>query len=352
MDGGDQMRTMILAATMVLAAHAARAEIVTGADDPGCRAAVAISDPQRGASILVLKDGKPICEAYAGEGARDHRMEIWSGTKSFSGIMAAAAVQDGLLTLDEPVSKTIPEWADDPRKAKATIRHLLTLSAGVRGPVGRPPTFADAVQLPLESEPGEIFVYGPGSFQIFGEVMRRKLAAAGQPADPYLYLKRRILDPIGMGDVVWRRNPAGDPLMPQGAVMTAREWSRFGEFVRAGGKVGGKTLVDPQTFRQLFQSSKANAAYGITWWLPHGAPDTDRVGSNLDLGARSNEFPKDLVLAAGAGDQRLYIIPSLKITVVRQASFSLRDALAQRRSGRSWSDADFLKATLSGAAGR
>ena len=346
------MRNLILAAMLSLAAGTARAEILVGADDPGCRAAVEFSDPRRGAEIVVLKDGKPICEAYSGQGAPDRRMELWSGTKSFSGIMVAAATQHELLGLDEPVAKTLPEWRDDPLKAKATIRDLLTLSVGMRSVVGRAPNYADAVAMPLVEEPGAKFIYGPGPYQVWGAVMARKLAAAGQPADPYLYLKRRILDPIGLSDVTWRRTPAGDPLMPQGAVMTAREWSRFGEFVRAGGKVGGKSLVDQATFRQLFQSSKANPAYGITWWLPHPQA-ADKQGPNSDITAMGNKAPPDLVVAAGAGDQRLYVIPSKGLTIVRMASFTLRDAIAQRREGLKWSDAEFLRILLTeSAAGR
>ena len=346
------MRRIMLAAILAMMATGARAEVLVGSDDPGCRAAVAVSDPRRGASVLVLKDGRPICEAYAGQGGPDVRLELWSGTKSFSGIMAAAAVQDGLLTLDEPVSKTLPEWRDDPRKAKATIRNLLNLSVGIKSSIGRAPDYAEAMALPLETDPGEKFAYGAGPYQVWGAVMARKLAAMGQPADPYLYLKRRILDPLDMGGVAWRRTPAGDPMMPQGAVMTAREWAKFGEFVRAGGKVGGQQLVDAATFRQLFQSSAANPAYGLTWWLPHAAPPTDAVGSRQDLGDHAAEFPADLVMAAGAGDQRLYVIPSKKLVIVRQASFSLRDAIAEKRTGRVWSDTEFLKAVLSGAAGR
>jgi len=76
------------------------------------------------------------------------------------------------------------------------------------------------------------------------------------------------------------------------------------------------------------------------------------VGSTLDLGAHGAEFPPDLVLAGGAGDQRLYVIPSKKLTIVRLASFTLRDALIERREGKTWSDTAFLKAVLSGAAGR
>ena len=345
------MRVMVMAAALALVAQGARAEIVTGADDPGCRAAAAFSDPKRGAEILILKDGKPICEANSGQGAPDKAMQIWSGTKSFSGIMAAAAVQDGLLSLDEPVSKTLPEWRDDPRKAKATIRNLLTLSVGMRTGSERAPEYAEAVALPLVFEPGEKFIYGPGPYQVWGEVMKRKLAAAGQPADPQAYLKRRILDPLGLGDITWRRTAGGDPLMPQGAAMTARQWARFGEFVRAGGKVGGRSLVDPKTFHQLFQSSAANPAYGITWWLPH-PQSANREGPGTDLGVAIDHLPKDLVFAAGAGDQRLYVIPSKGLTIVRMASFTLRDAIDEKRNGKVWSDAQFLDAVLSGAAGR
>ncbi|HEX5379816.1 MAG TPA: hypothetical protein VFW47_14665, partial [Phenylobacterium sp.] len=147
------------------------------------------------------------------------------------------------------------------------------------------------------------------------------------------------------------RTPGGDPLMPQGAVMTAREWVRFGEFVRAGGKAGGRSLVDPATFRQLFRSSAANPGYGITWWLPH-AQAAGGEGPSSDFGRNAARLPADLVVAAGAGDQRLYVIPSRRMTIVRLASFSLRDAVAERRGGAAvWSDTEFLE-TLLGSPGR
>jgi hypothetical protein len=76
------------------------------------------------------------------------------------------------------------------------------------------------------------------------------------------------------------------------------------------------------------------------------------VGSRQDLGEHAAEFPADLVMAAGAGDQRLYVIPSKQLVIVRQASFALSDAIAERRAGRVWSDTEFLRAVLSGAAGR
>ncbi|WP_304192501.1 serine hydrolase [Phenylobacterium aquaticum] len=340
-------RSVCLAlALSLVGALSAHAEILTGATDPACQAAAAYSDARRGAEILVLKDGRPICETYAGEGAPDHAMELWSGTKSFSGLLAAAAVQDGLLTLDEPVAKTLPEWRDDPRKAKATIRHLLSLTVGIRSAIGRPPEYADAIRMPLEADPGQVFIYGPAPYQVFGEVMKRKLAAAGQPADPYLYLKRRVLDPIGVGEMVWRRTPGGDPLMPQGAELTARQWAKVGEFVRAGGKVAGKAIVDPATFRALFVGSTANPAYGLTWWLPHAPKVADPVSETADFALNADRLPADLVVAAGAGDQRLYVIPSCGLTIVRLARLDIRALMARRGGAGDWSDTAFLTLLL------
>jgi CubicO group peptidase (beta-lactamase class C family) len=221
----------------------------------------------------------------------------------------------------------------------------------MRSEVGRPPEYAAAVAYPLNAAPGERFLYGPAPYQLFGEIMRRKLVAAGQPDDPVTYLKRRVLAPIGLGGVSWRRTPGGDPLLPQGALFTAREWARFGEFIRAGARHEGRPLVDEKTFRELFRPSRANPAYGLTWWLPNPSPSADVVTATVDLGRHAAEVPRDTVVAAGAGNQRLYVIPSLKLTVVRQATIDMQ-ALARRRATgggpplEGWSDTEFLKRAI------
>lgn len=333
---------------LALAAGVARAQPLAGSGEARCQKALAYSAERRGAAVLVLKDGKPICEGYTGEGAADHAMELASGTKSFVGLMLAAAVQDKLLTLDEPVSKTLPEWNDDPRKAKVTLYQLLSLTSGMPSVVGRPPTYAAAVAMPLNNDPGAVFQYGPGPYQLFGEIMRRKLTAAGQDGDPYLYLKRRILDPIGLIPGDWRRLPNGDALLPQGAMLTVREWVKAGEFVRAGGKANGKQIVDPATFKALFLGSKVNPAYGITWWLPNATTSPDVVTAANDLARHVGEVPRDLVMAAGAGDQRLYVVPSRGLSIARIASFDTRLVAAvggrrQAQAGPKWSDTEFVR---------
>lgn len=324
------------------------AETAQAATDPNCQKALEYSAARRGAAVLVLRNGEVVCEGYAGEGAPEKGMEIASGTKSFSGMMLAAAVQDGLIKLDEPVSVTITEWRDDPAKAKVTIRELLNLTSGLRSRVGPAPSFADAVQLPFTSAPGAAFQYGPGAFQVFGEVMRRKLAAADRDPDPYAYLTRRILAPIGLKPANWRRHSrSNDILLAQGAILTAREWAKFGELVRVGGRHNGRQLVDAATFRAQFLGSGPNPAYGVTWWLPNATPAADVVTATVDI-QKDPSLPRDLVLAAGAGDQRLFVAPSQGLVIVRLASFDMTQALIPREQrqgpqGPAWSDAAFAR---------
>ena len=325
-----------------VAAGSAPAAPVPAAEDarPGCAAAIAYSDAHKGLAVLVLRHGEVVCALR--DTARPH--ELWSGTKSLVGLMAAAAVQDGLLALDERASDTIAEWRDDPGKAAITLRQLLAMTSGQPSAIGRPQGYADSLRVALTAAPGTRFQYGPTPLQIFGEVMRRKLAAAGRDADPRRYVERRLLAPLGVTVGEWRNGPDGHPLMPQGLVLAATEWAKIGEFVRMGGKVDGKPLVDAAAFAELFEGSEANPAYGLTWWLPRATLSDDPVTRSTDITDPAAGLPADLVVAAGAGDQRLYVIPSLGLTIVRQARLDVAALLAGRKSD--WSDRRFLATLL------
>lgn len=314
-----------------------------------CVAAKAYSTAQHGVSVLIQQDGAVVCEGYANGGGADTAWPIHSGTKSFNGLILAAAVQDGLLSLDEPVATTLPGWAGDPAKAAVTLRQVLQLTSGLGGRAFPAPDFDAAVAQPFSASAGT-FQYAAAPFQVFGAVMERKLQAAGRDPDPLTYLKARILDPIGMTWAGWRRTPGGDAMLDQGAILTAREWAKFGEFVRSGGRLNGKPVVDPATFALLFQGSTANPAYGITWWLPKANNTPDVVTARLDLRSHEADLPADLVIAAGAGDQRLFVAPSCHLIVVRQAKLDAERIQAARAAGGDirdgWSDFAFIKPIL------
>ena len=145
-------------------------------------AAAAYSAQRRGVSFLVMQGGRVLFEDYPRSSAGATH-ELASGTKSFCGVLAAALVQDGLLSLDEACADTLTEWRDDPLGRAATIRTLLSLSSGVGGgSIGRPSTYAASVAQPFAG-PSGVFRYGPAPFQVFGEIVRRKLATAGRSDD-------------------------------------------------------------------------------------------------------------------------------------------------------------------------
>ena len=109
-------------------------------------------------------------------------------------------------------------------------------------------------------------------------------------------------------------------------------------------KQDGKPLVDPVAFADLFEGSSVNPAYGLTWWLPRPSLSNDPVTRATDITEHSTELPADMVVAAGAGDQRLYVIPSRRLTIVRQAKLDIMALAAGKKSG--WSDTRFLELLL------
>ncbi len=286
--------------------------------------AAAYSAENRGVSVLVMKGEKIVFEDYENGTTADQPHFLASGTKSFSGVMLAAAIEDKLVkNFDEKVSETITEWKNDKQKANITLRQLLSLTSGIdAGQIGRVPEYADAINSPVSDEAGTRFEYGPVPFQIFGEVMRRKLAP--QKETVMNYLKRRILTPIGLNIAFWRMSD-GNPLLPQGASLTAREWVKFGLLLKNGGKYGGKQIVAKKLLGELVIGSKANPAYGMTFWLNHEGKSPTGMPTAMRVETNNGDAVKDLYMAAGAGNQRLYIIPSKDLVIVRYGNFGKFD---------------------------
>jgi CubicO group peptidase (beta-lactamase class C family) len=320
-----------------------RAAAPTAAETAAFNAAAAHSEANGGVSMLVMRDGAVLFERYAPGATPDQQHLLASGTKSFNGVLAAAAVQDGLLTLDEPAAEALTEWRNDERKRRITVRHLLTLTSGLqtRRTRGNVLPAAEAVQLPVVAEPGERFAYGGDSFQLFAEIIRRKVK--GDPAD---YLQRRVLDPMGVARPGWGRVSDGLPQMAGGARLSARDWARFGEGVRLNSGGDRRPLVDPAALQACFQGTRANPTYGLTWWLnrPYDAAlarTIPQLGRAMDLNGSAPFVPADLAFAAGAGKQRLYVSPAERWVVVRQTDRVLQALQGEDAGG--FSDREFWR---------
>ncbi len=344
-------RTFLLQ-TCVVAIHAAfgiatvQAQSIPAIDN--CQAAAEYSHSQHGTGVLVMVRGEVIFEDYAPGWTADKPHLLASGTKSFCGVMAACAVHDGLLKLDEKVAETLTEWKEDKRKSQITIRQLLSLCSGIDGgDNGTVPSYKRAVSMAnATAEPGKSFSYGPIPFQCFGELMRRKLEPTRESVEAYLH--RRVLDPIGMKVGFWRKDSDGNINLPAGAFLTPREWVKFGELVRLGGKWNGTEIVPAGILAECFKPSMAQPAYGMTWWLLGDGDDSSaEVANGGNLAPKTKRLieerrklsfqpPADTVAAMGKGKNRCYVIPSREMVVIRMGD----------SQGREFSDHDFLEKLL------
>jgi CubicO group peptidase (beta-lactamase class C family) len=328
------MRSWILWPVLILVAARAMA---AGVSPATVRLAAAYSASQGGKSFLALQHGETLFE----QSAREPR-KIYSGTKAFWGLAALAAAEDGLLNLDERVAVTIPAWRNDPRKARVTIRELLDFSCG-REPVfylhNNNPGDRDriAIGAPIVASPGSAFIYGPSALQVFHQVLKEKLHGES----PTHYLERRVLHRLGLGSQRYLTDGAGNPLLAAGWQLSARQWAKLGQLVLAG----GASVITPSSLAQCWRGSSANRAFALGWWNNRSAPggrEFDFEDMLVPKWPRQNwsgavlcrDAPSDLVACVGSGYQRLYVIPSLGLVVVRQSS------------GGRFSDARFLRILL------
>jgi len=298
-----------------------------------------------GETMLVLHRGETVFEEYPNGWSAGEPHLLASGSKSFVGLAAIAAAEDGYIRLDDPASTSLTEWKDDPEKSAITYRQLLTFTSGMTASEpgtaikGETPAWAEIIDKPMKHKPGETFEYGAYHLYAFGEALQRILQKkTGETFESYL--KRRILEPIGI-KVEWRmRCKDGNPQLGGGAYMTAKDWAAVGEFVRNKGEANGKSVIGAALIDELFVGTKANPAYGLTWWLKRPIPEELDVetghGGSL---ANSTWAPDDLVMAAGLGEQRLYVIPSLQLVVVRNGPVS---------KARTYRDVAFLSRLLRG----
>ncbi|MBW4643799.1 MAG: beta-lactamase family protein [Goleter apudmare HA4340-LM2] len=306
------------------------------------RRAAEYSEAHNGAAMVVVQSGQVVFESYPRGVNPEQGRFLASGTKSFSCAIAVLGVQDGLLRLDEPVAQTISEWKQHPQKSQITIRQLLNLTSGITGgESGDIPSYTEAIKQPLTAQPGQRYQYGPIPFQIFGEVMRRKLKARGMAESPLTYLDARILQPIGLKYDRWTHQN-GQPNLPSGAVISAREWAKYGVLLLNRGKWQGRQLLNSQQLNQCFQGTTTNPAYGITFWLnkngdmPSGCP-------TKPIGAAS----ESMVMAIGAGNQVLFVLPKQNLVVVRQGRLNQQSPCDNETGG--FKRERFLNLVLTGA---
>ncbi len=303
----------------------------TGHDDARFAAAAAYSRRHGGLALVVVEAESVVFEAADNGFELDRAHHLWSGTKTFACALAVAAEADGKLALDARVGDIlIGDLTIADARAGRTVQELLSLTSGLSesGPVLTSDMLRTRMQVPdkeawvlrhirQQHEPGARFRYAASPFVMFVAMAAR---AVGQ--DPIAYLEQRIFQPIGLRQTQWLRDGAGHPWLSFGAYTTARSWARFGMLLRDDGVFRGQRILPAGALQKCFVGTAAMPAYGLGLWLNREAKQAWLPKALQGRFARKGPIllpggPEDLVAAAGYNDNRLYVVPSRDLVIVR-----------------------------------
>lgn len=285
-------------------------------------------------AVVIMHGGLIVAERYAPGYMPETKLISWSMAKSVTATLVGFMVADGLLVLDDPAP--VPEWANaGDSRSRITLRQLLHMSSGIdhtevpeEGKTiyeadtprmlfldGRENVAQYAKGRMLEAEPGKKFEYSSATSHILADVMTRALTDSRNPQvrrDVMLeYARGRLFEPLGMTSVVPEFDRNGTMLGGSIIHATARDWAKFGEFLRNNGSVRAAQLLPTSWVRFMRTSSANDAAYGGHIWLNKRRP----AGSNQVL--FPEKAPSDVFAALGHLGQFVVVSPQQKLTIVR-----------------------------------
>lgn len=296
------------------------------------RAVDALFAPEMGETraVVVMKNGRIVAERYAEGYHENTRFISWSMAKSVTGVMIGMLVSDGRLRLDE--TAPVPAWqrSGDPR-GEITLRQLLQMRSGLRHAEAIDPVYqSDEVRMlfldgrdnmaryaedqPLEAEPGRKFEYSTATSVILADLAARVLSPGPDPdsrrhavAD---YLRTRLFEPAGMKSMLPEFDASGTLIGGSLIHGSARDWARFGEFLRNKGSVKGAQIIPRQWIEFMVTPSPREKQYGAQVWL-------NRAPTNGDPSLFPDRGPKDLFACIGHLGQYVIVSPGQGLTVVR-----------------------------------
>jgi CubicO group peptidase (beta-lactamase class C family) len=275
-------------------------------------------------AIVVVQNGRIIGERY-GDGF-DAKTPLlgWSMTKTVNAAIVGTLVRDGKLKLDQ--DGVLALWAGDGRR-KITLANLLAMSAGLifneeYGDVtdvtrmlfleGDMALFA--TEKPLEAKPGLKWNYSSGTAVLLSRIWQNAVGV-----DALSFPQKALFGPLGMASAVFETDQSGTFVGSSYLYATARDWARFGEFLRLDGAWNGQQIM-PAEFVKIMRAPVAvsDTAYGPQYgqgqlWL-RGPEGGTAAGQDPDAGF---DLPDDTFWLLGHDGQSTVIIPSKGLVVVR-----------------------------------
>jgi CubicO group peptidase (beta-lactamase class C family) len=251
-------------------------------------------------------------------------------TKSVTGAMAGALVEEGKLDLEAGTG--FPEWKGDRRK-NITVEHILHMSSGLEW-VENYFTISEATVMlmqsddmltsvtscPLEHEPGSHWNYSSGDANLLSGLLRK---AIGDKEEYLGYAYTRLFHRLGMLNTVVETDASGLFVASSYSYGSTRDWARFGMLFLNGGIFAGDTVLSPEWVEYMITPAPASEGkYAATFWLEEPSPERALV-----------DVPEDVFFADGFLGQRVYVVPSKDLVVVRMgyslSNFNLNEFLRE-----------------------
>lgn len=260
--------------------------------------------------FMILKDGKIAVEWYFGDFTANDNHSWNSAGKTLTAMTVGIAQAEGFLSIDDSSQDYLGQgWSmlSSEQEGNITVRHHLTMTTGLDYTVDDPFCY-DQECLLYKNEPGTYWYYHNAAYTILDQVITN---ATGIDFRQYSYQK--IRDRIGMQGN-WVKLGYNNLFFSN-----TRSMARFGLLcLNKGDWNGEEILTDKTYFTEMTNTSQdLNPSYGYLWWLngksSYKAPSFE-ASVNGEL---IPEAPNELIAGLGAFDQKLYLIPSKNLVIVR-----------------------------------
>ena len=293
-------------------------------------------------AVVVVYDGQLIAERYASGFDKDMPLLSWSMSKSFTNALVGILVRQNRLDIMKPAP--VPEWNnEDDARQKITLDQLLRMSSGLKfGEVylplydvsymlyGSHDFAAYAAARPLETTPGSKWNYSSGTANIVARIVRQTIEKEYDYYYSFIY--KELFDKIGMYSAIVEPDSSGTFVGSSYALATPRDWARFGLLYLQNGVWQGERIF-PQDWVAYTTTPTPGAPkgeYGAHIWLNAGSADNPQ-------NRRWPGAPRDAFAATGFQEQKVIVIPSRKLVLVRFGATTDR---------KTWNTDEFIKNIL------
>ena len=232
-------------------------------------------------SLMILRHGHLIAEAFWKPYSSEHRMQTYSLSKSFTSTAIGFAVSEGYLTVDDPVIKFFPDdlpAAINANLAALKVKHLLmmavghekdsilTLEASAPG-VRWEKTF---LSIPVVFTPGTKFLYNSGASYMLSSIVKK---ITGKTA--HEFLRPRLYQPLNITNTTWGENFEGVNMGASHLRMPTEDLAKFGQLYLQKGMWNGKQVISKEwvaeASRKQIENGKNDSSwgygYGYQFWL-------------------------------------------------------------------------------------